>query len=101
MTYRPPIPSASIDGELMVAAGKRSRQIVLDVFDMIGGVERMAEWAEQNPGEFYTKIFTKTITREAEVNHTVGVESMLDMLEAAEDEGLVLEGEYEEVTPDE
>lgn len=96
-----PVPYASMDGELMLTAGKRSRQIVLDVFEMIGGVERMAEWASENPDDFYTKLFTKTITREADINHHVGVEDLLDELAEAEASGMVLEGEYEELTSSE
>lgn len=82
----------------MVSAGRKSSQLVLDVFDMIGGVEAMAEWAEENPGEFYTKLFSKTITRETDINHTVGVEDMLDELDELDDDALILEGEYEDLT---
>lgn len=82
----------------MVSAGRKSSQLVLDVFEMIGGVEAMAEWAEENPGEFYTKLFTKTIRQEADVRHTLGVEDMLDELDDAEEDGMILDGEYEDVT---
>jgi hypothetical protein len=82
----------------MVSAGRKSSQLVLDVFDMIGGVEAMAEWAEENPDKFYTQLFAKTITREADIHHTVGIEDMLDQLDEAEDDGMVLDGEYEDVT---
>ena len=58
----------------------------------------MAEWAEENPGEFYTKLFSKTITRETDINHTVGVEDMLDELDELDDDALILEGEYEDLT---
>jgi hypothetical protein len=84
----------------MQSAGKRSRQLVMDAFEMIGGVERFAEWASENPGEFYTKLFTKTITTETDVNHTHGVESVLDELEAAEAAGDVIDADYEELTGD-
>jgi hypothetical protein len=100
MARRSLIPSATPDGQLMVSAGKKSSQLVLDVFEMIGGVERMAEWAEENPGEFYTKLFGKTITREVEANHTVGIEQLLDTLDEAEESGMILDGEYEDVTDD-
>jgi len=83
----------------MVSAGRKSSKLVLDVFEMIGGVEAMAEWAEQNKGDFYTKLFSKTITREADVNHTFGVEDMLDQLDAAEEDGII-DAEYEELTPE-
>lgn len=45
---------------------KFKREAFLDhaasVFDNIGGEPRMTEWADKNPGEFYTKIYAKTIT---------------------------------------
>jgi hypothetical protein len=50
---------------------------VLLAFEMIGGVERMADWADKNPTEFYTKIFTKTITKEVELNASEGIEDLL------------------------
>lgn len=95
---RPPsLPTVGPHGELMQSAGKRSRQLVMDAFEMIGGVERFAQWASDNPDDFYTKLFTKTITTESEVNHTHGVESVLDELTEAEEAGII-DAEYEEVT---
>lgn len=98
MARPPTIPSVGPHGELLQSAGKRSRQLVMDAFEMIGGVERFAQWASDNPDDFYTKLFTKTITTESEVNHTHGVESVLDELEAAEAAGNVIDAEYEDVT---
>lgn len=68
----------------MANAGKYARNAVLTVFETIGGVERMAEWAEDNPGEFYTKLFAKTITRDNEHTVSDGVEDLLDRLDKAE-----------------
>lgn len=50
-------------------------------FEMIGGVERMADWADENPGEFYTKLFPKILTREVEVQGTVTVEDAIARLD--------------------
>jgi len=100
MARKPSLPSTG-DGELMLSAGKRSRQIVLDVFELVGGTEAMADWARKNPTDFYTKLFTKTITREADVNHTVGIEALIDDLDALEggfSDEMVLEGDFEELT---
>ena len=79
------IPAASSDGAVMTLTGSYARHAVLAAFQAIGGVERLAEWADENPGEFYKSIFSKTITRESEVNHTVGIENELDALEHLDD----------------
>ena len=38
-------------------AGKYAGAVVLATFEMIGGASRMATWADQNPTDFYTKVF--------------------------------------------
>lgn len=53
------------DGQLVQAAGAYARHAVLTAFEMIGGVEAMAEWALANKSEFYTKLFPKLIGRAA------------------------------------
>lgn len=77
------IPSLVIDdeGSVIMNAGKYARQSVLLAFEAIGGVERMARWADENPGEFYTRVFTKTITREVETRRTDDVDSLLDSID--------------------
>jgi hypothetical protein len=30
-------------------------------FDLIGGVDRLTLWANQNPGKFYTQVYTKLL----------------------------------------
>jgi hypothetical protein len=69
------------DGAVISHAGRYARECVLVAFEMIGGVERMADWANRNPGEFYTKLFTKTITREMEVSGGAGIEDLLSKLD--------------------
>lgn len=59
-------PTVDDDGAVVMTAGRFAREAVLSVFEQIGGVEAMAEWAANNPDDFYTKVFTKTITREIE-----------------------------------
>jgi hypothetical protein len=92
------VPSVGPDGEFMQNAGKYARNAVLTAFDMIGGVDAMAEWAQENPGEFYTKMFSKTITRDVEKTDTTSVEDILRKL----DQGIIdLEpDEFEEVDPE-
>lgn len=76
----------SADGAVIPHAGRYARESVLLAFEMIGGVERMADWATKNPGEFYTKLFTKVVTREVEVSASEGIEDLLLRLDRAERE---------------
>lgn len=89
------MPALSGDGAVMENMGKFSRGVVRSVFESIGGVERMAEWADENPAEFYTKIFAKTITRETEISASEGVEALLERLDAAEDAGEIIDADFE------
>lgn len=88
------------EGAVMEHMGKYSRSVVRSVFESIGGIERMAEWADENPGEFYTKMFAKTITRETEVSTTEGVDALLDRLDRAEEQGII-DADYEILEEDE
>lgn len=72
-----PTPYGDADGAVIAHAGRYARECVLVAFEMIGGVERMADWADKNPGEFYTKLYTKVITREVEVHASEGIEDLL------------------------
>lgn len=49
---------------------KRSLNATHDAFDLIGGVPRLAHWAHHNPGEFFTKIWGKTLQSNAAVEHS-------------------------------
>jgi len=54
-------------GALVIPAGKFARNAVLCVYEMLGGHERFAAWADENEEVFYTKMFSKTIGREVEL----------------------------------
>lgn len=91
----PPIPSVApgrpvafgaADGAVIPHAGRYARESVLLAFEMIGGVDRMADWATKNPGEFYTKLFTKVVTREVEVSASESIEDLLLRLDRTERE---------------
>lgn len=71
------LPYGDADGAVILHAGRYARECVLVAFEMIGGVERMASWASENPTDFYTKVFTKVITKEVEVHASEGVEDLL------------------------
>jgi len=75
-------------GELIPNAGKYSRGAVVAAFEMIGGVQKFAEWAEDNKTEFYTKLLGKTIGRETETKPSDSVEEYLK----------ILDGEAEDIT---
>lgn len=75
------LPYGDADGAVIAHAGRYARECVLLAFEMIGGVERMADWATKNPDLFYTRIYTKVITREVEVTASEGIEDLLARLD--------------------
>lgn len=79
---RSPTFGGDADGAVVMHAGRYAREAVLVAFEMIGGVDRLAAWAGQNPGEFYTKMFAKTITREVEHSAGGGIEELLATLDS-------------------
>ena len=109
MTTRPTLPLApsaalqlrpygDADGAVIAHAGRYARECVLLAFEMIGGVERMAEWATSHPTEFYTRLFTKVITKEVEITASQGVEDLLARLDTLPSSALRTEpqeAEYE------
>jgi hypothetical protein len=89
------IPYGDADGAVIPHAGRYARECVLIAFEMIGGVERMAAWAQANPTDFFTKLYPKVITREVEVSASRGVEDLLAELDARERRGPVEDAPYE------
>jgi hypothetical protein len=78
------LPYGDADGAVIPHAGRYARECVLIAFEMIGGVDRMASWANENPSEFFTKLYPKVITREVELNASRGMEDLLAELDARE-----------------
>lgn len=76
----------------MVHAGKYARQNVLVAFEMLGGVQALADWAQENPSEFYTKLFTKMIDREPA---PASNDSLEDLLEKLDRQLIDVDPEYE------
>lgn len=74
---------------------KRSaNQAVDNVYEMIGGDQRFAQWAHDNPDVFYTKIYNRRMVQES--NSVVSGEiRILPALARSP-----LDGEYEDVTDD-
>src|SRR4051812_26206729 len=46
-----------ISAEQYQHVGRFAGALVLSTFEMIGGLPRMASWADDNPTDFYTKLF--------------------------------------------
>ncbi len=73
---------AGPDGAVLANLGRYHRQAISTAFEMCGGVERLADWADKNYGEFVTKLYPKIIPREVEVQASEGVEDLLRQLDA-------------------
>lgn len=73
----------------------RSNVAVDDAFDLIGGVPRLAHWAHNNPGDFYTKIYAKTLQGAQQMEHSgeIVIRSAIPVSP--------LDGEFTDVTPNE
>jgi hypothetical protein len=76
----------AIDPALYSNIGRHAGAVVLTVFEQVGGTDRMAEWADENPGEFFTKIFTKIISapKQVEVTGKISIEEAVKALDAQE-----------------
>lgn len=74
--------AVSSGNALAVNAGKFSRAAIMAVFQLNGGIEAFAIWAEAHPSDYYTKLFPKLISREApETNKADDVEDLLTILD--------------------
>lgn len=43
------------------------KEDIVAVFTRLGGTAAMAEWAMENPGDFYTKIYAKMVPRNVDM----------------------------------
>lgn len=77
-----PVISAEMYGHM----GKFSGAIIMSVFHQIGGIDRMAAWADSNYTDFATKLFPKLIQRSTAVEHsgTLTIDDAINRLENAE-----------------
>lgn len=73
---------AAFDGEIYREVGKYARGAILFAFEQIGGPRGLAEWAQDNPDDFYTKLFPKIVTREVEVARVRTVDDLMDVVDA-------------------
>jgi hypothetical protein len=59
-----------------------TKAAIQEVFEQIGGVERMAQWAAENPGQFYTSVLVKLLPVEMRVQGQVQTD-FADVLQRA------------------
>jgi len=87
------IPAISADQYQHV--GRYAGAVVMSVFQQIGGVERMAAWADAAPTEFFTKLFPKMISRsqQVDVSGSITIDDAIARLERQSD---VVEAEFTE-----
>lgn len=64
-------------GSIMANSGKHLRNAVAAAFEMIGGTEELAKWAQTNKGDFYTKLMPKLIVKEIEVSDKRSVDDLI------------------------
>lgn len=84
-----------ISAEQYQHLGRFSGALVLSVFEMIGGAPRMASWADQNPTDFYTKLFPKVISRaqQVDVSATLTIDDAISRLERMDEAEFIEIGE--------
>lgn len=58
----------AISAEAYQHVGRFSGALVMACFEQIGGLDRMAKWADHNPSDFYTKVFPKIMSRSTQVD---------------------------------
>ncbi len=83
-----------ISAEAYQHVGRFAGALVMSCFEQIGGLPRMAAWADSNPTDFYTKLFPKMISRsqQVDVSGTLTIDDAISRLESLN----AIEGEYTE-----
>lgn len=83
-----------ISAEAYQHVGRFAGALVMSCFEQIGGLPRMAAWADSNPTDFYTKLFPKMISRsqQVDVSGTLTIDDAISRLEHMN----AIEGEYTE-----
>lgn len=89
----------AISAEAYQHVGRFAGAMVLSCHEMIGGLPRMAAWADQNPTDFYTKLYPKMISRsqQVDVSGTLTIDDAITRLERQSD---IVEAEFEDFDPD-
>lgn len=72
-----------ISAEQYQHVGRFAGALVMSCFEQMGGLPRMAAWADGNPTDFYTKLFPKMISRsqQVDVSGTLTIDDAISRLE--------------------
>lgn len=86
----------AISAEQYQHVGRYAGAVVMHVFETLGGAERMRFWADQNYGEFATKLFPKMISRsqQVDISATLTIDDAIDRLERQNALPAPIEAEY-------
>lgn len=87
-----------ISAEQYQHVGRFAGALVMSCFEQMGGLPRMAAWADSNPTDFYTKLFPKMISRSQQVDVS-GTLTIDDAITRLERQGGMIEAEFREVEP--
>ena len=85
-----------ISAEAYQHVGRYAGAVVMSVFEQIGGVERMAAWAESNPTDYFTKLFPKMISRSQQIDVS-GSLTIDDAISRLENMGSIVDAEYQDI----
>jgi len=66
---------------------------ISDAFDLVGGVPRLTVWADQNYGEFATKLLPRLIQTQQQTEHSGEITIRTAIPRSP------LDGDFEDVTP--
>lgn len=88
-----------ISAEQYQHVGRFAGALVLSTFEMIGGLPRMAQWADDNPTDFFTKLFPKMISRsqQVDVSGTLTIDDAISRLDRM-DSASPIDAEFSEVS---
>lgn len=84
-----------ISGEHYQHVGRYAGAVVLACYEQMGGLQRFVNWADDNPTDFYTKMFAKTIQRSTQVDTNLHL-SIDDAISGLENRPIV-EAEYTDI----
>jgi len=99
MSGVPQLPSSLPGHDLLpYVSAKRRSQIVDTIFEGLGGVERMQDWADKNYSEFMA-IWAKGLPKNSATEHTVNLDSVENLLDklTREENADIVDGTFTEV----
>lgn len=91
-----------VSGEQYSHMGKYAGAAIMAAFHMIGGVERLANWADSNPTDFFTKVMPKVVQRssQVDVSGTLTIDDAITRLENQTQRGTIEDGDFAEMPYD-